>query len=301
MKGARRGSRRLVCNVGWWAIFTVVERWVVGRTQGLRMGRRRSLPTDIDEALGAVSLGGISPIIIASVCSDVYRFTPSNTGSTLLINERSHTHSLCRLLCTAEYISPSLRPSRLLPRYTEKMSKQASLFSFFSAKKPAPPKVSKPAAVKPAAVSAAPQSKKAAPPPAPPTSSVKIGDEIEIYWPDDSEYYACTVTTHLKNDKWKVEYGDGASETVDLSEQEWKVASKNALRRGPQGSGDEAEFDDDAMDDDSFNGDAESSSEEEEEDWMVDDDDEEADDDVFDETDEEVRERERERERVFVR
>ena len=172
------------------------------------------------------------------------------------------------------------------------MVKQSSLFSFFSSK-PGAAKASAPSS-KPAAKKSKPSSSSttpslAKPPPAqapPDAPSVKIGDLIEIYWPDDSEYYACTVTSHLKNDKWEVTYDDGASETVDLSEQEWKVASKNALRRGSQGSGDEAEFDEDAMDEESFKGDVESSSEEEE-DWMVDDDEEEADDDVFDESDEE--------------
>ena len=149
------------------------------------------------------------------------------------------------------------------------MSKQSSLFSFFSSKpvgKPPPQtKLSQATSQEPSSKATPPKGKPQAQATPSATSGLKVGSEIEVYWPDDAEYYACTVIAHLKNNKWKVEYGDGQAETVDLGEQEWKLASKNAIRRAPKGggSGDEAEFDDDAMDEESFKGDEESSSEEE--------------------------------------
>lgn len=107
---------------------------------------------------------------------------------------------------------------------------QSSLFSFFSAKA-AKPAAAKPASSIPSATSSKPGA--SSKPPAPVKKEVKtapqspplpsLGERVEIYFPDDAEYFACDVTASVKGSKFRVEYDDGNKEVVDFGEAEWKV------------------------------------------------------------------------------
>ncbi|GMH78533.1 hypothetical protein TL16_g07839 [Triparma laevis f. inornata] len=174
---------------------------------------------------------------------------------------------------------------------------QSSLFSFFSAK------AAKPASSIPSATSSKPGA--SSKPPVPVKKEVKtapqspplpsLGERVEIYFPDDAEYFACDVTESVKGSKFRVEYDDGNKEVVDFGEAEWKVCKTKKARKAkkPQSAASNADADDDenefsdAMEEedseDDFKGDESSESEDDIDDWMVDDDASEADADVFDE------------------
>ena len=59
-------------------------------------------------------------------------------------------------------------------------------------------------------------------------SSIVVGTRIEVYWPDDDEYYVATVTVIQQatpNMIYTLRYDDGEVETLDLSRETWRIAS----------------------------------------------------------------------------
>ena len=50
-----------------------------------------------------------------------------------------------------------------------------------------------------------------------------VVNAIEVYWPDDDEYYAGRIVAHdTKTDGYCVHYDDGDVEKLDLAEEEWR-------------------------------------------------------------------------------
>ena len=63
-------------------------------------------------------------------------------------------------------------------------------------------------------------SSSSAPAPAPTAPLPSVGERVEIYFPDDAEYFACDVVESVSSSesKFRVEYDDGNKEVVDFSE-----------------------------------------------------------------------------------
>jgi DNA mismatch repair protein MSH6 len=119
---------------------------------------------------------------------------------------------------------------------SSKPLKQGTLFSFFNKAKP-------PAA---SAVPATKQKEACEPAATKPPPQVKIGDRIEVYWKDDQEYYAATVTQHRQASSF-LEYDDGQTEWLDLAQEQFRIlpSSRSKQRRSIREDDDEeeAEFD----------------------------------------------------------
>ena len=59
-------------------------------------------------------------------------------------------------------------------------------------------------------------------------ATIRVGDRVGIYWPEDQEYYAANVMTVLGS-RVRVHYDDGEKEDVDLLQHEfflWKVTPR---------------------------------------------------------------------------
>jgi len=157
--------------------------------------------------------------------------------------------------------------------------KQGNLFSFFTKKtekaapQKAPPLASatKPAASKPTEASRE-ETK---------SVSVKVGDRIEVFWPDDDAYYPATVTKQRDESNFFLEYEDGQLEWIDLSGEKFRhIGQKPSKRRRIQDDDDDVDEDSEQefeMDDAESEGSAyvqKDAPEDEDEDdqWMVTDD-----------------------------
>jgi DNA mismatch repair protein MSH6 len=82
-------------------------------------------------------------------------------------------------------------------------------------------------------------------------SQLTIGTKLAIYWPDDDEYYPCTIRIQRKNHPpshpgyvFELHYDDGEVETVDLSRERFKIVGGNKKRIATTTSGSEDEEDD---------------------------------------------------------
>ena len=125
-----------------------------------------------------------------------------------------------------------------------KPMKQGTLFSFFNK-----PKAPAPNNNNNNNTNNEEPKKAAATPPAPPENpllaQLDMGDRIEVYWKDDDEYYAATVTQQRKA-SYFLEYDDGQTEWLDLAKETFRpIPSRSASRRRIREDDDdeEAEFD----------------------------------------------------------
>lgn len=153
-----------------------------------------------------------------------------------------------------------------------KSLKQGTLFSFFN--KPKAPESNnnnnEPKKV------ASPQKAPPPPPEHPLLAKLKMGDRIEVYWRDDDEYYAATVTQQRKA-SYFLEYDDGQTEWLDLAQETFRaIPNRSSNRRHIR------EEEDDEEEEAEFNGTLESDDdgsvyEQKENDKMQDDDDSDAD------------------------
>ena len=115
---------------------------------------------------------------------------------------------------------------------SSKGMKQGNLFSFFAKKKedaPAAASTDKSAADGASADNSNANAKKASASSAtskPGLSNVRVGGTVEVYWPDDEEYYKAQVLAHRGGDKYTLKYEiDGEKETLDLSRERFRVVS----------------------------------------------------------------------------
>ena len=56
---------------------------------------------------------------------------------------------------------------------------------------------------------------------------LRIGTDIDVYWPDDKRWYQGTVTGH-KGKEHEVTYTDNTVETIDLRKEQFKVIHDRA-------------------------------------------------------------------------
>jgi DNA mismatch repair protein MSH6 len=83
--------------------------------------------------------------------------------------------------------------------------------------------------------------------PSPDAGQVTLKSRLDVYWPDDDEYYRATVTKKRSGSQVYLEYDDGQCEWIDLSTQTYKVVgseNKHKKRR--------IQIDDDDDDDEEF-------------------------------------------------
>lgn len=114
--------------------------------------------------------------------------------------------------------------------------KQGTLFSFFNKAKVEAP-VNKTEYESPQATKKDPAN--------PLLSKLKIGDQIEVYWKDDDEYYAAKVTQQHQA-SYFLEYEDGQTEWLDLAQETFRIAPERRRRQIRDDDNDdegEAEFD----------------------------------------------------------
>lgn len=57
-----------------------------------------------------------------------------------------------------------------------------------------------------------------------------IGDHIEVYWPDDEQYYSGRVTAYTGvTGRHRIEYSDGDIELLDLRDELWRLVHRAPL------------------------------------------------------------------------
>ena len=57
------------------------------------------------------------------------------------------------------------------------------------------------------------------------TTAAYVGDAIEVYWPDDKDYYSGKVIAHdASRCLYRVQYDDGEVEEIDLAREQWRFA-----------------------------------------------------------------------------
>ena len=62
------------------------------------------------------------------------------------------------------------------------------------------------------------------------TRELKIGDEIEIYWPLDDQYYPGSVYEYSEaTGKHRIAYDGGQVENVKIDEENWCILTKNEI------------------------------------------------------------------------
>lgn len=62
------------------------------------------------------------------------------------------------------------------------------------------------------------------------TSLARIGDAIEVYWPEDSTHYAgCVTAFNIKSGRHRVEYFDGDVENLYLKDEQWRLVKRASL------------------------------------------------------------------------
>lgn len=49
-----------------------------------------------------------------------------------------------------------------------------------------------------------------------------IGTRVEIFWPDDNQYYAGAVTEIRNDGKWVIVYDDDEKEVLNMSRESWR-------------------------------------------------------------------------------
>ena len=55
-----------------------------------------------------------------------------------------------------------------------------------------------------------------------------VGDQIQVYWPDDQQYYSGCVAKYEKRSRcYRIEYDDGDVETLDLRKETWRSVPRN--------------------------------------------------------------------------
>ena len=62
-------------------------------------------------------------------------------------------------------------------------------------------------------------------------SKVKVGSRVEVFWPDDEEYYAAKVT-QVRNDFYHILYDDGEEEWLPLAEHEFLLSGDEDVDYG---------------------------------------------------------------------
>jgi hypothetical protein len=56
-----------------------------------------------------------------------------------------------------------------------------------------------------------------------------VGTKLAVFWPDDDEYYPCTIRTHRRRrgadpgHLYELHYEDGEVETVDLAKERFRI------------------------------------------------------------------------------
>ncbi len=65
-----------------------------------------------------------------------------------------------------------------------------------------------------------------------PMSTPTVGDPIEVYWPDDDDYYRGVVGAyHAANRTFEIWYDDGEIEDLDLSKEQWRTRKSQSERK----------------------------------------------------------------------
>lgn len=111
-----------------------------------------------------------------------------------------------------------------------KPNKQKNLFSFFAKKDPKTEPTPPPPKPEP------PKNNN------PPVSSLKLESKIEVYWPNDDEWYACVIRHKHADGRYELFYpDDGEVETVRMEEQIWRMVGKSDERGDKRSGGDDEE------------------------------------------------------------
>ena len=145
-------------------------------------------------------------------------------------------HCDCRCLLLAVSIDRSITQT-MVKTVPDNNNKQKNLFSFFSKK----------------TASSSPSSVAAAFTTAPSTtnnniqqhkqllSKLAIGTKLAVYWPDDDEYYPCTIREQRRNHSlshpgyvFELHYENGEVENVDLSCERFSILGGSKIRIGEE-------------------------------------------------------------------
>lgn len=59
---------------------------------------------------------------------------------------------------------------------------------------------------------------------------VQVGDEIDVWWPEDKVFYSGRITGALLNNRREVTYTDGEKEYLRLEDERWRFTGQAAER-----------------------------------------------------------------------
>jgi hypothetical protein len=68
-------------------------------------------------------------------------------------------------------------------------------------------------------------------------ADITVGTRIGMYWPNDDQYYPCTITVHQKKcgkdsgHRYELVYDDREIETIDLSKERFRLIRGHNIKK----------------------------------------------------------------------